>query len=108
MKRIACLLILAACGGPPVMGDDDSSPDAGGDDDDVDGAPDTCADDASLIDLHEQVCGTCEAGPLAELVAALEARRGEWPLWSGGRALFVTDEPSQVAGGFNDWRSDAD
>ena len=87
----------------PDAGDDVASPDAG-----PDAGDPGCDDAACLIDLHEQVSTSCEPTALAELVAGLEARRGSWPLWHGGRALFVTDEPAQIAGAFNEWRADAE
>src|SRR5688572_18352635 len=87
----------------PDAGDDVASPDAG-----PDAGEPGCDDAACLIDLHEEVKSTCDPARLAELIAGLEARRGSWPLWHGGRALFVTDEPAQVAGAFNEWRADAE
>lgn len=100
----------AACGGPTPSGGDDA-PDAGATDVDAgadpDGAPGACAagsaGTACVIELHDEVAASCDAAKLAELDAALEARRGTWPLWHDGRALFVTDAPAQLAGEFNGW-----
>jgi predicted alpha/beta superfamily hydrolase len=116
MKRFLLVpLFLAACGPNQSPGDDDgdddsAQPDAGVPDPDAE--PGVCAAGsagvACVIELHDQVAVTCDAAQLADLTAALEARRGTWPLWSGGRALFVSDAPAQVAGEFNEWRDDAD
>lgn len=97
----------AGCGDPgPPAGDDTVEPDAGMVDE-PDAAPGTCgegtAGTACVIALHDEVLASCDPARLAELDAALEARRGTWPLWHDGRALFVTDGPAQIAGAFNGW-----
>ncbi len=100
----------AGCGSPgqQMAGDDVASPDAGIDDE-PDAAPGACAagsaGTACVIALHDEVAAGCDADKLAALDAALEARRGTWPLWHDGRALFVTDAPAQIAGEFNGWNA---
>jgi len=88
--------------------DDTPPPDGGVRDGPADLAcPDGSAGTACVIALHDRVAATCAPSAAARLIAALEARRGTWPLWSDGRALFVTDAPVDIAGGFDDWRGDA-
>ena len=91
------LLACAAPAAPPV----DDGPDAA-----VPDVPDAAPLD--LFDLHDRARATCDAVDLAALTALVEARRGAWPIWDGGRALFVTEAPAAIAGAFNDWRADAD
>jgi predicted alpha/beta superfamily hydrolase len=105
-------LLVAACAPAAATGDDEAPDAAAGDAaapaDAPDGAcPDGAGGVACVIDLHAHVSLGCDPARAATLEAALEARRGSWPLWDGGRALFVTDRPAAIAGGFNDWRSDA-
>ena len=38
------------------------------------------------------------------LAAAMARRRGDWPLFWEGEAVFGSDDPMSVAGEFNDWR----
>jgi predicted alpha/beta superfamily hydrolase len=61
-----------------------------------------------VLDLHDRAATGCDPAEVAALVDALEARRGDWPLWDAGTALFVTDGPAQVAGEFNGWDPAAD
>jgi hypothetical protein len=115
----ALLCLAAACGQAQNPGGDDGDddapdggvqPDAGGDQPDAEqpgGCPDGYGGTACVMALHDEVAASCDAGKLGDLIAALEARRGTWPLWHDGRALFVTDEPSAVAGDFDAWATDA-
>jgi predicted alpha/beta superfamily hydrolase len=107
MKKLALLFAVAACSAPsPSVTPPD--PDAGVGDD-VDAGEDvSCTNDSCVIDLHDRVAQDCDPDALAELTAALEARRGRWPFWASGRALFVSDGPAQIAGEFNGWAADAD
>lgn len=74
-------------------------PDAGG----------SCGDGPAgvpcVMALYDQVVASCDAQDLVALTAALDARRGSWPLWHGGRALFVSDRAVEIAGAFNDWKA---
>ncbi len=89
----------AAVGTPDAAPAPDGEPPAG--------CPDGAAGTACVMALHDEVAASCDAARLADLTAALEARRGAWPLWHDGRALFVTDAPAAVAGAFNGWSADA-
>jgi predicted alpha/beta superfamily hydrolase len=116
---ISALALFAACPAPGSrgdddVGDDDAAPDASTPDPDPDAGEDdlACAagsaGTACVLALHDRVATTCVAAEVTALTTALESRRGTWPLWHQGRALFVSDAPAQIAGAFNDWRSDAD
>jgi predicted alpha/beta superfamily hydrolase len=59
-----------------------------------------------VMALHDRVLAGCDPTELAALKVALDARRGSWPLWYAGKALFISDSATGVAGGFNDWKSD--
>ncbi len=98
---------LAACAAPAPAGGDDA-PDAGAVD--IDAAIDTpsgCAPGAPgvacILALHDQVRVGCDPARLAELTAELTARRGTFPLWEAGTALFVADAEVAVAGDWNGW-----
>ena len=58
---------------------------------------------ACVIALHERVRGGCEPGEMAALGAALVERKGDFPLWHGGVALFAADAEVDVAGAWNGW-----
>lgn len=112
---IALLLLCLACAGGTSPGDPgvDGSPDLdGGPDAPIDGAPDApevggCLPDARgtacVIALHATVRASCDAEDLADLTAALTARRGQLPLWDAGTALFVADREVAIAGSWNGW-----
>ncbi len=110
-------LLAAACSSSTPAGDDtgdDDAPDAGvtpdgavtPDAEPPGGCPAGTAGTACVLALHDEVIASCDATRLADLLVALEARRGTWPLWHAGRALFITDEPAVVAGAFNAWATD--
>ncbi|HTJ43377.1 MAG TPA: alpha/beta hydrolase-fold protein [Kofleriaceae bacterium] len=63
---------------------------------------------ACLIDLHDRLRANCDASLLASFESQISDRRarGEFPLWSEGRALFVADKQVAIAGGWNDWNAD--
>lgn len=101
---LASLLLLCACsnGGSP------DSPDAGVADtapplDSDDACPAGKAGAACVLARHTDALAGCDPGAVARLRAELVARRGLGPLWAGGRALFHTDAPIQIAGSFNEW-----
>ncbi len=108
-------LALIACGAHPGERTPDGAPGPGQPDAAVTpGSPDaggTCAPGsrgvACLIALHDQLRVACDPQLLASFTDQINARRGTWPLWSGGRALFVTDAPAQIAGGWNGWSTTA-
>jgi predicted alpha/beta superfamily hydrolase len=116
---LAAVAAVAGCAGSPAG--------AGGADGgagvDARGAPDgaasadaapgdgTCAPGPAgvpcVMALHDQVAAGCDPTLLAALEAQLDARRGTWPLWHAGRALFASDRPVAVAGDFDGWATDA-
>jgi hypothetical protein len=108
----------AACGSPRATNPDAHAvggPDGAATPDGAPGSPDadgTCAPGspgvACLIELHDRVASGCDPQLLASFTAQIAERRqrGELPLWSGGRALFVTDKPVAIAGGWNAWSTD--
>src|SRR5262245_23540395 len=110
--RIATL-VLAACGGPRAATPDGAitAPDGAITSPDASTDPDACPAGtpgvACLLALHDHVRASCDPAALASLVAQLGARRGAFPLWSGGRALFLTDAPRAIAGGWNAWSTTA-
>ena len=105
---LASMVILAAGGGAPLGPDPEPPgglPDAG-----TDGAtacPPGKAGAACVLALHDDAAGCGDASALARLRAELDARAGLGPLWAGGRALFRTDAPAQIAGAFNAWSTTA-
>jgi predicted alpha/beta superfamily hydrolase len=110
LPLLCAAALLASCLAAPPAAAPDGEPtrDAGAADAPPGGCPPGSPGAACLLALHDRVAATCPAEDAAALVAALEARRGEWPVWHDGRALFVTDRPAQIAGAMNDWRADAD
>ncbi len=73
----------------------------------ADGEVAGCAADARgtacVLALHARAVAGCDPADVAALVAAVTSRRGQLPLWDGGTALFVTDRPAAIAGGWNQW-----
>ncbi len=106
---------LAACGPPTSAADDDGSePDPDAATTEIDAAIDTpsgCAPGAPgvacVIALHDQVKTGCDPNRLTELTAELTSRRGTFPLWEAGTALFVADAEVAVAGAWNTWATTA-
>ena len=96
-------LALVACGpgsstDTPDGGMPDASPDAP-----TTGCPASYAGAACVIALHDRAVASCDPADVTELRTELDARATLGPLWAAGRALFRTDAPVQIAGGFNDW-----
>jgi predicted alpha/beta superfamily hydrolase len=56
-----------------------------------------------VLALYDRAAATCDAVALDELRGELDLRADIGPLWAGGRALFRTPQPRQVAGTFNAW-----
>jgi predicted alpha/beta superfamily hydrolase len=115
MMRLVPVLIVTvlACNpnsGTGVPGTPDSgSPgtDAGSADPDAStGCAAGTAGAACVIDLHDAAT-SCDPAAIAKLRAELDARKGLGPLWAGGRALFRTPMPMQIAGTFNSWSATA-
>lgn len=112
MRSFLLLLLVApvaACGFQPST----SMP--GGDDDDgppveppVDeGCPDGKAGAACVLALYDAAAAGCDATAVDELRTELDQRAELGPLWADGRALFRTDAPRAIAGGFDDWSTTA-
>jgi predicted alpha/beta superfamily hydrolase len=59
-----------------------------------------------LLAQHDAIRTSCDPAQVAALTAELVARRGQFPLWDGGTALFVADREVAIAGAWNDWRTD--
>ncbi len=112
------VLAASACGSPHAS----TAPDGAATPDGAPGAPDaavstgpdaadSCAPGsagvACVIALEGAVRAGCDPAKLAALDAELDARRGTFPLWSGGRALFLADSPVAIAGGWNAWSTTA-
>lgn len=119
LALIGLVPLALACNPPGSAGGDDddddttdpdapvTEPDAGAGAD----ASATCAAGAAgvacVIALHEDVRTSCDATRLAELTAELVARKGTFPLWDAGTALFVADADVAVAGAWNAWSTTA-
>ncbi|MDB4958127.1 MAG: Endo,4-beta-xylanase/feruloyl esterase precursor [Myxococcales bacterium] len=56
-----------------------------------------------VLALYDQGAAGCDPATIAKLRTELDARAKQGPLWSAGRALFRTQAPINVAGGFNNW-----
>jgi predicted alpha/beta superfamily hydrolase len=104
-----------ACNPPAHGGDDDGTadPDAAvtePDANDVD-TPTGCAPGAPgvgcVIALHDEVKTSCDATRLAALTAELTSRKGQFPLWDNGTALFAADADVAIAGDWNNWSTTA-
>ncbi|MDX2090999.1 MAG: alpha/beta hydrolase-fold protein [Kofleriaceae bacterium] len=108
MRAILSLALLVVACGPP--GASTASPDAST------GHPDTTTPDAPsagcpaehagaacILALYDQAIADCDADSVEELRAELDARRELGPLWADARALFRTNAPTWIAGGWNDW-----
>jgi predicted alpha/beta superfamily hydrolase len=110
MRAILSLALLVACGpssaptGAPDAStqEPDAAPDAP-----PGGCPAEHAGAACVLALYDQAIADCDAATLAELREELDARRELGPLWADGRALFRTDAPTWIAGGWNDWSETA-
>lgn len=98
-------IALGACGGAP--GEVGHGPDAapGTADAPVEetGCPRGKAGAACVLAIHDRAAAACDEAALAELRDELDRRADLGPLWADGRALFRTDGPRDIAGGFNDW-----
>lgn len=107
MRSVHVLFLLAACGGSPAgeLPDGGAQPDAAPDADA--GCPGGKAGAACVIALYDAAVAGCDAEAVAELRAELDERHGLGPLWANGRALFRTDGPRAIAGGFNGWSESA-
>jgi len=57
---------------------------------------------ACVLGLYDRAAG-CDTAAVAELGRELDLRANLGPLWADGRALFRTDAPAAIAGGFNGW-----
>ena len=95
--------LLAACHYPSGEVTPDSQPDPDG----TTGCAAGHAGAACVIALYDEATAACDATRVDKLVAELDARKGIGPLWSSGRALFVTGEPIAIAGDFNAWSTTA-
>jgi predicted alpha/beta superfamily hydrolase len=62
---------------------------------------------ACVIALHDEVRTSCDTTRLAELTAELASRKGAFPLWDAGAALFVGDAEVAIAGAWNGWVTNA-
>jgi predicted alpha/beta superfamily hydrolase len=62
---------------------------------------------ACILALYDKTAASCAPADIAELEQELDARDKLGPLWADGRALFRTDAPIAIAGGFNDWSTTA-
>ena len=102
----AAILLAAACGSAPaVMGGDDApEPDAATPE--PTGCPAGHAGAECVLALHDAAAG-CAPEAIAALRVELDARAGDGPLWFGGRALFRTTTPANIAGTFDDWSPSA-
>ena len=111
-RRSACLatilagLALAGCADDLAAGPD-AGPAADAGADAATGCPADHAGAACVLALHDQAAASCAPADLAALRAELDARAGLGPLWAGGRALFRTARPVQIAGAFNGWSTTA-
>ncbi len=104
--------------GTPLPGDDPDAPDTTAPTPDAaptdpDAAPATatgCAPGAPgvacLLARHDELRTVCDPTRLAALVSDLTARRGSFPLWHAGTALFAADREHAIAGAWNSWRTD--
>jgi predicted alpha/beta superfamily hydrolase len=92
--------LVAACGysPEPMTGDDDDQPPPPTDE----GCPDGKAGAACILELYDAATG-CDAQAVEDLRAELDQRAELGPLWADGRALFRTDAPRAIAGGFDNW-----
>ncbi len=103
---------VAACSPGSNAGTPDASvaPDASEvppDADPTTGCPAGYAGAACVLALHEAAAAGCALEQIDALRVELDARADLGPLWFGGRALFRTESPVQIAGGFNDWSATA-
>ena len=57
---------------------------------------------ACVLAIYDRGCDA-----LADLRRELDTRAELGPLWADGRALFRTDAPVSIAGGFNNWSTSA-
>ncbi len=71
------------------------------------GCPAGKAGAACVLELYDRAAAACDPQAMTELARELDARRELGPLWAGGRALFRTDAPAAIAGGFNAWSTTA-
>lgn len=119
------LVAAVACGGgsPAPGGDDDvMEPDAGMTPvvpDAGPGAPDGGPPEptacpagpgglACLFALWDAATASCEPEQVVALAGSLELRRGDFPAWHDGRALFASwDGPVAIAGSWNGWDATA-
>ncbi len=121
------VLIGALWGGCGGQGSNADAPDAGaiGNDggtqipDSGSGSPDAAAPDGAttsgacdatgagltcLMELYDATKSGCDPDDLTALRTSLDARRGRFPVWHQGRALFLSDgRAASFAGTFNDW-----
>jgi predicted alpha/beta superfamily hydrolase len=103
--RALSLIALLGCGHDSGVLPPDSQPGA-----DADGADPSCpaghAGAACVLALYDQAAG-CDGAIVERLARELDARRGDGPLWSEGRALFRSTAPVAIAGTFNEWSTTA-
>lgn len=97
--HLILMFAAAACHGADPMTE---LPDGVASPDGAIGCPAGKAGAACILALYDRGCDA-----LSELRAELDARAGQGPLWAGGRALFRSTAPVQVAGEFNGWSTDA-
>ena len=60
-----------------------------------------------MLGLYDAAAASCDPSAIASLRTELDARAGLGPLWAGGRALFRTAAPVQIAGTFDAWSTTA-
>ena len=111
MRRLF-LVLLAACSSSetPSVTDGATTVDgAAGDPDasDATACPRGKAGAACILALHDEAAADCTAEAIAALRVELDARADLGPLWAGGRAMFRTAAPIQIAGSFNGWSETA-
>jgi predicted alpha/beta superfamily hydrolase len=108
MRSIQLALpLLVACSfeSPMPAGGDDTTPDAPVTE--PAGCPAGKAGAACILALHDKAAASCAPADVAELKHELDLRDKLGPLWAAGRALFRTDAPVAIAGGFNAWSTTA-
>ena len=104
MRSLHLLIpILAACSFDKGMPVGDDTPDAMPE---PTGCPAGKAGAACVLALYDKAA-SCDAAVVDELTRELDLRKKLGPLWADGRALFRTEAPIAIAGGFNNWSTTA-
>ncbi len=100
---ILAVFVLGCHGVAPATGAEPDAAPPTGDASGTTGCAPGLAGAPCVLDLYDRAAGCNDPAAVTALRGELDARAGLGPLWAGGRALFRSAAPAQIAGDWNGW-----